>query len=109
MNFKNKRFITRGIGDTVNPYLQILLWGLIDTMPSSKDYLQVFELSDSAGKVKVIHTQENPEYRREYLWDAPVFCGKIFVIDDGDHSTMLLAEEYSFERRIFKYGKRVYL
>ncbi len=94
MNFENKRFITRGIGDNVSPYLQILLWGLIDTMPLPKDYLQVFEISGAGDKVKVIHTQEEPEYRREYLWDAPVFCGKIFVIDDGDHSTMLLAEEY---------------
>ena len=63
-------------------------------MPPPKDYLQVFEISGAHDKVKVIHTQEEPEYRREYLWDAPVFCGKIFVIDDGDHSTMLLVEEY---------------
>ena len=32
----------------------------------------------------------------KYLFetDAPFFIGKVFVIDDETHSTMLLAEEY---------------
>jgi len=39
--------------------------------------------------------QEEPEYKREYQFVAgtPILIGKSCVIDDGDHSTMLLAEE----------------
>ena len=78
----------------MNSLLQVYMWHLIDELLEPKDYLQVFTCTESNGKQKLIHTQEEPEYRREYLWDAPVFCGKIFVIDDEEHSTMLLAEEY---------------
>ena len=96
MNFKNKRFMTRGVGDNVSPLLVLFLWDLIDNLSPPKDYLQVFTCTESDGKQKLIHTQEEPEYRREYLikTDAPIFIGKIFVIDDETHSTMLLAEEY---------------
>lgn len=53
-------------------------------------------MSENNGKQRIVHSQEVPEYKREYLFntDAPVFIGKIFVIDDETHSTMLLAEEY---------------
>ena len=65
-------------------------------MPKPKDYLQVFTCTESDGKQKIEHIQEEPEYQREYLIniDAPYFIGKIFVVDDETHSTMLLAEEY---------------
>ncbi|MGN0679813.1 MAG: DUF960 family protein, partial [Oscillospiraceae bacterium] len=72
------------------------LWGLIDSMEvAEKDYLQVFLLSDENGKQKIIHEQEQPEYRKEYLFpsDTPI-TAKIFVIDDETHTTMLLSEEY---------------
>ena len=61
------------------------------------DYLQVFQLSNKMGKQKIIHRQEMPEYRKEILalmHCRPVDSIKIFVIDDGNHSTMMLAEEY---------------
>jgi len=56
----------------------------------------VFTCSGFDGKQKITHIQEEPEYKREYLLqtDASIFIGKIFVIDDEAHSTMLLAEEY---------------
>ena len=94
MNFKNKRFITAGVDSKVSPLLQLFMWHCIDAMPPPKDYLQIFELSAENGKVRIKHIQEEPEYRQEYLIDAPVLVGKIFVIDDETHSTMLLAEEY---------------
>ena len=96
MDFQNRRFITRGVDSEINLLLQIFMWQCIDTMPLIKDYLQVFRLTAENGKQKVIHSQEEPEYKREYLInsDAPVFIGKVFVIDDETHSTMLLAEEY---------------
>ena len=96
MNFQNKRFITKGVDSQVDPLLQIFMWHCIDTMMPPKDYLQIFKLTEENGQQKVTHIQERPEYTQEYLIssDAPIFIGKIFVIDDETHSTMLLAEEY---------------
>ena len=96
MDFNNQRLITCGVDSTMNPLLIAFLWHLIDAMPPPKDYLQVFELTEESGGQKITHIQEEPEYKREYLLnsDAPVFNGKIFVIDDETHSTMLLASEY---------------
>ena len=94
--FNNKRYITKGIAENVEPLLQVFMWHCIDEMPFPKDYLQVFNLTVANGKAKITHTQEQPEYTREYLLnvDAPSFASKIFVIDDETHSTMLLASEY---------------
>ena len=96
MYFKNERFITKGVDFDVSPLLQLFIWHLIDAMPPPKDYLQVFKLTDENGGQKITHIQEEPEYKREYMLnsDAPIFIGKIFVIDDETHSTMLLASEY---------------
>lgn len=96
MNFKNQRVITKGVAEKVNPLLQSFMWQCIDDMPMPKDYLQVFDCSVFAKRLRIIHSQEVPEYQREYLFlaDAPFFVGKIFVIDDETHSTMILAEEY---------------
>ena len=91
-----ERYITKGVDAQVNPLLQIFMWHLTDTVPSPRDYLQVFELTSEDGKQKITHIQEEPEYKREYLLgaDIPIFIGKIFVIDDETQMTMLLAEEY---------------
>ena len=71
------------------------MWELINQMPVDKDYLQVFSLSAENGRQKIRHSQEMPDYKKEYLLEAgTIFIGKIFVIDDGDYSTMLLAEEF---------------
>ena len=96
MKFKNRRVITKGVGLKVSPLLQIFIWHCIDAMPPAKDYLQVFNCAVFDGKQKITHTQEEPEYKREYLieTDASFFIGKIFIIDDETHSTMLLLEEY---------------
>ena len=94
--FNNPRYCTRGISSEVPLLMQIILWGLIDSMEvAEKDYLQIFRLSAENGKQKIIHTQEQPEYSKEYLFPSedPI-TAKIFVIDDETHTTMLLAEEY---------------
>lgn len=92
--FNNKRYATRGVMENVNPILQLFLWQLVDSMPLPRDYLQVFKFSKEGKQLKITHMQEVPAYRREYLLDAPVFVGKIYAIDDGEQSTMLLANEY---------------
>ena len=92
--FNNKRYATCGVMENVNPVLLLFLWQLVDSMPLPRDYLQVFQFSKEGDKLKITQTQEVPAYRREYLLDAPVFVGKIYAIDDGEQSTMLLANEY---------------
>lgn len=94
--FQGKRFVTRGIAEKVPLSLQMIMWNLIDTMETTKDYLQVFELSGANGKQKIVHSQEQPEYKKEYLLeiDAPFINEKIFIIDDATHSTMLFSYEY---------------
>lgn len=99
--FTNKRYITCGIANKIPDEIQLWLWMMIDNLRTNNDieldYLQVFWLSSQDGKQKIIHSQEQPEYRNEILVALlcqPVKQAKIFVIDDGGHSTMLLAEEY---------------
>ena len=96
--FNNERYITSGIGDELSPTLQAILWSMIDEMDvPEKDHLQVFTLSGSGNRQVIIHEQEQPKYKQEHrltLVGTPIFVGKIFVIDDGDHSTMLKASEY---------------
>ena len=49
--FNNQRYVTRGISNELPLMLQIILWGLIDTMEvAEKDYLQVFCLSNESGE-----------------------------------------------------------
>ena len=94
--FNNPRYATSGINSELPLLTQVILWGLIDTMEVvRKDYLQVFLLSVEDRQQRIIHEQEQPEYRKEYLFPSenPV-TAKVFVIDDESHSTMLLAEEY---------------
>ena len=39
MNFKNQRFMTRGVGENVSPLLILFLWNLIDNLSPPMDYL----------------------------------------------------------------------
>lgn len=65
--FNNPRYATRGISSTLPLVLQIILWGLIDTMEVvEKDYLQIFTLTSENSKQKIVHEQEQPEYRKEF-------------------------------------------
>ena len=93
--FNNNRYLTKGVQLEIPPELQIFMWECIDRMPESKDYLQVFNLEALEGVQRISHSSEEPEYKMEYLMpsEAPI-TQKVYVIDDGDHSTMLLAEEY---------------
>ncbi len=93
--FNNQRYATRGIAATVPLSIQHMLWYMTDTMQVQKDYLQVFELSVIDGKQHIIHQQEQPDYSMQYTFTVtdPI-AARIYIIDDGSHSTMLLAEEY---------------
>lgn len=94
MHFQNDRYMTRGVNADIPPELQIFLWSCIDRLPAERDYFQVFKLEPMGEMQRISHTSEQPEYHMEYmvLSDNPV-TAKLYVIDDGDHTTMLLAEE----------------
>ena len=72
--------------------------GSFDEMKvSEKDYLQVFKLSGNGNEQVILHEQEQPPYKKTHrltLVGTPFFVGKIYVIDDGEHTTMLKASEY---------------
>lgn len=94
--FKNNRYITRWIQSRIPHDTQRLLWYLIDVLDIPEvDSFQFFTLTIEDDKQKIIHKQEQPEYSVELLVEVsePV-SEKVYVIDDGEHSTMLLAEEY---------------
>ena len=102
--FENSRYLTCGVQATLPDELIFKLWQMIDARNKAGaklDYLQVFDLGSAhgqQGKVvqKITHSQEVPAYKETYAIEIighPIHA-KIFVIDDEDHSTMLLAEEY---------------
>ena len=66
------RYLTRGVDAEIPLYLQMFLWDAVDNMPQPKDYLQVTYIVEA---------------------EKPV-TAKVYIIDDGEHCTMLLAEEY---------------
>ena len=93
--FQNKRFLTRGVQAEIPMELQLFLWNCIDQLPEERDYFQVFKLDVCNGKQHIHHFSVQPEYSKEYTIDlANPVNQKVYVIDDIDHSTMLLAEEY---------------
>lgn len=93
--FSRNRYVTARVSDEVPFVLQLFMWSCIDMLGNEADYLQVFEFTAAPEGQRIIHTQEQPEYRQEYLikCDKPL-SAKIFVIDDGEYATMLFAEEY---------------
>lgn len=62
------------------------------------DYLQVFKLRKGENKIVIKQSQEVPEYSYTYeieLEDIQIDDEiKIYVIDSGEYSTMLLPSEY---------------
>ena len=38
---EKKRYLTRGVDETIPPELQLFMWEAIDQIPEPKDYLQV--------------------------------------------------------------------
>lgn len=93
--FDNNRYLTSGVDNMISLELQLFLWECVDQLPEPKDYLQVFDLSPSGTVQSITHRSEQPKYKKVYLLlsEKPI-TARIYVIDDGSHSTMLLASEY---------------
>jgi len=93
--FQNNRFLTCGVDAVVPLGLQLFMWNCVDQLSEPRDYLQVFDLKPAGGMQSITHRSEEPAYRKVYLIPSEVpITEKLFVIDDGDHSTMLLSSEY---------------
>ena len=90
------RYLTRGVDAEIPLDIQIFMWEAVDNMPEPKDYLQVFNLSVENGLQVIKHTSEQPKFEMTYILTAltKAVTAKVYIIDDGNHCTMLLAEEY---------------
>lgn len=90
------RYLTRGVDAEIPLDIQIFMWEAVNNMPAPKDYLQVFNLSVENGLQVIKHTSEQPKFEMTYILTAltKAVTAKVYIIDDGDHCTMLLAEEY---------------
>lgn len=90
------RYLTRGVDETIPLDIQIFMWEAVDRMPEPKDYLQVFRLTEQNGLQVIHHTTEQPVFDMTYILptiEKPVNA-KVYIIDDGDYCTILLATEY---------------
>lgn len=95
--FDKERYLTRGIKEKLSIPVQITLWRMIEKVTLEKDYLQIFEISQLPNnQLRILHKQELPEYSSELVisGNIPEVNLKIYVIDDGEYSSMLLADEY---------------
>ncbi|MFQ9245951.1 MAG: DUF960 family protein [Clostridium paraputrificum] len=99
---KNNRYVTRGVNEEIDIRLQLIIWSMIDKLNDEGnvelDYLQVFKLRKEDNKIVIKQSQEVPEYSYTYeieLEDIQIDDEiKIYVIDSGEYSTMLLPSEY---------------
>lgn len=93
--FTNKRYLSRGVDNTIPIELQLFMWACIDQLPEPRDYLQIFDLKQVGDMQSITHRSEHPEYHKVYLLpsEKPI-TEKIYVIDNLDYSTMILATDY---------------
>ena len=101
--FNGARYLTRGIQAEIPLALQSILWFMVDDNIKKglpMDYLQIFKLmpyhKDGTVYQKIIHSQEIPQREKTAIInviDKPI-SEKIYIIDDLQNITMLLADEY---------------
>lgn len=102
--FNNDAYMTKGFQSEIPVITQIILFECLEKSKQSlkdMDYLQVFELkkisSNDTVLQEIIHKQEVPAFEETILLELPedqIINTKVYVIDDGDHHTFLLASEY---------------
>ena len=93
-----QRYITSGVNEQISIDIQLFCWYCYEVVKATGkyDYLQVFELKIIGEHTQQIeHRQEVPEYKKVYQFNSMNSIEqKIFIIDEGEYATMLLAEEY---------------
>ncbi len=99
---RNSRYVTRGVNEEIDIRLQLIMWSMIDKLKDKEkvklDYIQVFKIRKEGNNVVINQSQEVPEYSCQYEIDLENIQIddeiKIYVIDSGEYSTMLLPSEY---------------
>ena len=93
-----QRYITSGVNEQISIDIQLFCWYCYEVVKATGkyDYLQVFELKTVGEHTQQIeHRQEVPEYNQVYqLTSLNPIKQKIFIIEEGNYVTMLLADEY---------------
>ena len=98
-----QNYITQGVAENVHGYLLLKCIELLICMKDQNvepDYLQVYQISynEQDKLLSIRHSQEEPDYVNEVSFGLPFgvksYTGKLYYIDDGDHRTFLLSEEY---------------
>lgn len=102
--FNNEAYMTKGFQSEIPAITQVIIFDCLEKSRQSleeMDYLQIFELKKicSNGTVlqEILHKQEVPAFKETILLELPedqTINTKVYVIDDGDHHTFLLASEY---------------
>ena len=93
-----KRFITSGVAARISVWLQNLMWHMRDTMQAKpRDYLQVFNLTRSGIMQTIIHTQEQPNYRKVLVVPAVnAATEKVYIIEESDHLELITNWQLTF-------------
>lgn len=102
--FNNEAYMTKGFQSEIPAITQVIIFDCLEKSRHSlevMDYLQIFELkkirSDDTVLQEIIHKQEVPAFEETIVLKLPkdqIINTKVYVIDDGDHHTFLLASEY---------------
>ena len=100
--FDGNRYITSGIQQEIPLAIQLMMFeslALMERKAGELDRLQVFRLTtkekDGAFLLNIRHEQVIPEASMDYFMPVDeAVNAKVYIIDDVDHVTMLLAEEY---------------
>lgn len=102
--FDKEKYITSHANGVLPLALQITMWQSIDewrVTNTSLDYLQVFILSieivDGKPIQVITHSQEQPEKSETIHIECEGFepvNDKVYVIDDVEYATMLMASDY---------------
>ncbi|WP_286230282.1 DUF960 family protein [Neobacillus mesonae] len=98
---EKNRLVTRSVESEVPIAIQVLIWNFIDELrkkrQSEMDYLQVFQLTVQDGVQEIINTQEEPLKEDSIKVTLPknlMLTTRIWIIDDGNYSTMLFPFDY---------------
>lgn len=91
-------YSTKGIQEKMPFSLQMICLELLmkRKQEGSRDYFHIFELSiTQEGKQQICHKQEQPPYEStlEVEIETPIEL-KVWIIDEVEHITLLLPEEY---------------
>ena len=91
--FNNSIFTTRAVKEELPEEVLLFIVGLVQNMHKEVkevDYLQVITIENNF----LVHTQEIPEYKKEYKLSVSVENCKLFFIDNGEYSTLMFNHVY---------------